>query len=234
MKRAIFYIDGFNLFNGIRKTGKQFLKWLDIQKLSENVLCMDAKNQGEYANLVAVKFFTAKLTKPESYKDEEAKIQNEEKIKRQRVYRRAVETLDKTEIIYGRFFNKSIWCSNCERYHEGYEEKRTDVNIASELLSDAYKNKFDFAYVVSGDSDLLRPIQIVAKMKEKEAIVVFPPHRGSIDLARMANRKIRLKSCRLENCIFPYRIEPKKGKHVICMPDKWRKDAPTHIMEQVN
>ena len=36
----------------------------------------------------------------------------------------------------------------------GHEEKMTDVNIATQLLIDAYDDGFDCALVISGDSDV--------------------------------------------------------------------------------
>ncbi len=41
------------------------------------------------------------------------------------------------------------------------EEKRTDVNLASYLLMDGYDGDFEQAVVVSNDSDLALPIEIV-------------------------------------------------------------------------
>jgi len=40
-------------------------------------------------------------------------------------------------------------------------EKMTDVNIATNMMIDAYTNAFDIAYVISGDSDLVPPIRAI-------------------------------------------------------------------------
>lgn len=37
----------------------------------------------------------------------------------------------------------------------------TDVNIAIQLLGDAFDDKFDVALVISGDSDLTTPVRRV-------------------------------------------------------------------------
>ena len=55
MKKAIVYIDGFNLYYGIRSLNKPYLKWLDVQKLAESFLRGGSQ-------LVQVKFFTAMIT----------------------------------------------------------------------------------------------------------------------------------------------------------------------------
>lgn len=39
----------------------------------------------------------------------------------------------------------------------------TDVNIATQIIIDAYQNKYDMAMLISGDSDLDPPIKAVHK-----------------------------------------------------------------------
>ena len=41
------------------------------------------------------------------------------------------------------------------------EEKGSDVNLATNLLVDAFHNKYELAVIVSKDSDLLAPIKVV-------------------------------------------------------------------------
>jgi hypothetical protein len=66
-QRVIAYIDGSNLYFGMVDAGLKFCKWLDVKKLMESFL---DPNQ----ELVAVKFFTSRLT------------HNEEKEARQSTY----------------------------------------------------------------------------------------------------------------------------------------------------
>ena len=40
------------------------------------------------------------------------------------------------------------------------EEKGSDVNLATHLLYDGFRNDYDIAVVISNDSDLLEPIKI--------------------------------------------------------------------------
>ena len=52
----------------------------------------------------------------------------------------------------------------------------TDVNIAIQLMTDAFDDAFDAALVISGDSDLTTPIRRVReRFPAKRAIVAFPP-----------------------------------------------------------
>ena len=55
------------------------------------------------------------------------------------------------------------------------EEKGSDVNLASFLLLDAFKNDYDVAAVVSNDTDLITLIEMV-KREFGHRIFVFNPH----------------------------------------------------------
>ena len=52
--RVIVYVDGFNLYYGLKDSGLRRYYWLDIQKLAKNLL---KPNQ----RLVAVRYFTTRL-----------------------------------------------------------------------------------------------------------------------------------------------------------------------------
>lgn len=60
------------------------------------------------------------------------------------------------------------------------EEKGSDVNLAAFLLKDCFKNEFDRAVVISNDSDLTTPIEIVVKECGKPVMVINPNHKTSI------------------------------------------------------
>jgi hypothetical protein len=57
-------------------------------------------------------------------------------------------------------------------------EKMTDVSVATAMLVDAFTDKFDAAFLISGDSDLAPPIQAIRNyFTNKRVIVIFPPKR---------------------------------------------------------
>ncbi len=63
------------------------------------------------------------------------------------------------EIDFGHFLSKPVTCRSCGSTWQKNEEKKTDVNIAVRLLEVAYDDRFDVAVVISGDSDLVPPIE---------------------------------------------------------------------------
>lgn len=54
------------------------------------------------------------------------------------------------------------------------EEKGSDVNLASHLINDAWKNSYDAAVVISNDTDLVEPIRIVTQERQKPVFIVCP------------------------------------------------------------
>ena len=57
-QRVMAYIDGFNLYFGLRSKGWQRYYWLDVVKLAESVLEPGSE-------LAGVKYFTAPIASPE-------------------------------------------------------------------------------------------------------------------------------------------------------------------------
>lgn len=172
-----FYIDGFNLYYGSLKTRYPQYRWLDIQALCENLVPNQRVNR--------VHYFTALLSNTAN--DDLVEL-------RQQTHLRALATLPKVEIHYGKFETRRrrmplwepvrnvnapqmVWVSRTE-------EKRSDVNLATYLLIDACYDDFDEAVVISNDSDLVEPITAVRDRFHKRIGVVNPDvaHRRSPDL----------------------------------------------------
>ncbi len=200
-KKAIVYIDGFNLYYGIRSIRKAHLKWLNVQTLAESFM-----EKG--TELLAVKYFTTDI-----------KGNKSDKV-RQQVYLDALATQDKIKIIRGHFLIKGINCSNCNYYNETFEEKKTDVNIACELLADAYEDRFDVAFLVSGDSDLVPAVEKTIT-KNKVVIVAIPPNRKSNELNNIATNCFSINEKRIKQCLLPQHITTRNG-NILYMPKEWQ------------
>ena len=71
-------------------------------------------------------------------------------------------------------------CHSFNAKWDAQEEKETDVNIAVRIVSDAFLDKFDVAYVFSADTDLIPAMKCIRETKdkgfpEKEVVAIFPP-----------------------------------------------------------
>ncbi|MGH7939669.1 MAG: NYN domain-containing protein, partial [Limisphaerales bacterium] len=65
-------------------------------------------------------------------------------------------------------------------------EKGSDVNLATHLLHDAYRNRFEVAAVISGDTDLLEAVRIVTKELKKTVGIICPQPRPPTMLLQAA------------------------------------------------
>ena len=203
--RVVAYIDGFNLYYGMRSRGWRRYYWLDLNQLAERLL-----RSGQ--TLEGVKYFTARVI-PDAG--------SEDKARRQNTYLEALGILPDLAIHYGYYLPKTQQCSACGAIWQTYEEKMTDVNIAVEILSDAYENRFDTAIVVSADSDLARPITAIReRFPGKRVVVAFPPNRASKLLRSVATASFTIGHGVLSNCQFPDRVSAASGRELI-RPESW-------------
>lgn len=98
----------------------------------------------------------------------------------------------------------------------------TDVNIAIQLMTDAFDDAFDVALVISGDSDLTTPIRRVReRFPATRVIVAFPPHRHSKALKQHASGHLAIGEDKLRASQLPDQIV-KPGGYVLHRPAHWR------------
>jgi len=95
------------------------------------------------------------------------------------------------------------------------EEKGSDVNIATHLLSDGYRGAFKVAIVISNDSDLVEAIKIVRNELKKGVIVLNPfssiDDTPSQELNRFATFVKPIRQGVLSASQFPDPMQDKKG-----------------------
>ena len=203
MQRVIAYVDGFNLYFGLKSKDWRRYYWLNIQLLVQNLL-------KPYQKLVLVKYFTARV------------ISSPDKQKRQSNFIEALETLNDFEIFYGKYQLNPVQCPSCRWQGQQPNEKMTDVNIATEILKDAYQDKFDAALLMSADSDLVPPVKAVRQLfPAKRVIVAFPPARSSADLANCASACFTVGRGRISKSLFPDKITKQDGSVLQC-PLSWK------------
>ena len=203
MNRVITYIDGFNLYFGLREKGWHRFYWLNVQLLARNLLKFNQE-------LVMTKYFTARV------------IGSPEKEKRQSTFIEALETVPSLEIIYGKYQLNPRECTHCGFKDQVPNEKMTDVNIAVEMLSDAVKDKFDTALLLSADSDLAPLIRAIKNtFIQKRVVVVFPPKRDSVELRNIAHACLRIGRANLARSLFPDNVRKADG-FILQRPPTWK------------
>jgi uncharacterized LabA/DUF88 family protein len=101
------------------------------------------------------------------------------------------------------------------------KEKRTDINIASQLFLDFYYDNCDTARIISGDSDLVPAIKVTKSIFQNKKIkFYFPPKRFSGEIKKVCDSSKMLPVNILDNCLLPDQLMNKFG-YVIKRPVKW-------------
>jgi len=200
-EKVITYVDGFNLYFGLKSKGWQRFLWLDIWRMSERLL-------KPHQTLVGVKYFTSRIRFPR------------DKASRQNTFLEALETIPGLEIFYGNYQIIRRNCRKCGYLDHVPNEKMSDVNIASEMLTDAFLNKFDTALLVSADGDLMTPVKRIAETVGKRIVVVFPPDRRSFTLEKVATAHMTIGRNHLAHSQFPNEVKKKNG-FILKRPSEW-------------
>lgn len=211
-----FLIDGFNLYHSIEdlyKTNYTKAKWLDVKTLLRTYFTdPDFKNLSEEKHLFnGIYYFTALR-----HHVAEEKPQS---IARHERYINALESTG-IEVIYGGFKPKTINCHKCGKDFIKYEEKKTDVAIATKLLELVNKSHSEVYVIVSGDTDLIPAIETARIIDNNVKIVlVFPFNRTNDELKTYADLSYTIKPKRYKSCQFDGLI--KIGTKQFAKPANW-------------
>lgn len=204
MQRVAVYVDGFNLYFGLKSAGFKRYFWLDLPALARRLL-----RPGQ--QLVATHYFTSYIRNNQH---------NAPDRKRQGTYIEALQ-LCGVHCQFGHYLEKQRNCLHCHTSWTSYEEKMTDVNLAIQLLTDAFDDNYDVALVISGDSDLTTPIcRVRNRFPSKRLIVAFPPRRQSSDLKRAAHGYVSIGEDKLRSSQLPGQIIKPDG-HILQRPATW-------------
>lgn len=204
MTRVAAYIDGFNLYFGLKQARFKRYYWLDVAALSRTLLTSNQR-------LVATHYFSARI------RDNGRNAADQ---KRQNDYLEAL-AVQGVRCQFGHYLEKQRECRSCHATWPDYEEKMTDVNIAIQLMTDAFDDLFDVALIISGDSDLTTPIRRVReRFPAKRVIVAFPPQRHSKALKQHANGHLAISENKLRASQLPDTITKPDG-FVLSRPASW-------------
>lgn len=201
-ERVAAYIDGFNLYFGIRKDGRRYL-WLDLEGLVRSLL-------KPHQQLVAVRYFTAR-------------VRNDPTAERhQETYLKALEAHSGVlEIRHGRFQQKSRMCYSCRSSWHEYEEKETDVSLSVSLLEDGVNGLYDMALIVSADSDMTPAVRALKRLAPGARVVAaLPPHRNSAGLAAVCDAAFPIGIAKVRQAQLPETVMD--GPRPLTRPEHWK------------
>lgn len=169
------YIDGFNLYKGVLERNPQY-KWLDLKKFCAFALPNIELGEIHYFTARVKQRFVGdqapyrqhtylRVLQDQGVQVHLGKFRKDEEWTRV-LADRAHSLLEPalpshfglTEVAFGRS-RREAFPDKPKTRVQRFEEKGSDVNLASYLLRDAYRKTVENQLVITGDSDLVTPIQ---------------------------------------------------------------------------
>jgi uncharacterized LabA/DUF88 family protein len=216
---AFVYIDGFAVYHMCFRHGadRNHLKWLDFRALAAALLPDE--------EIAKVRYYTARVgDTPE----------DPQRASRQDAYLRALATLPGLEICQGNFVKskrevrlvsppagvdprQTAWVR---------QEKRSDVTLATHLLTDAFDGQMSVALLMTNDSDFIEPVRNVRERFGVRLIVISPDDRVSKRLANAASFARPLDYGLLEKCQLPDIVVDADGREIF-RPPAWTRREET-------
>jgi uncharacterized LabA/DUF88 family protein len=177
----------------------------------------------EHNDIQKIKYFTARVKPEDSDLD---------KPHRQDAYLRAIQTCPQVEVFYGHFLSHPVRAKlvnpiQGQKFAEiiKTEEKGSDVNIAVNILNDAWLDLYDCAIIVSNDSDLAEAMRLVKHHHPKKVLGLITPTGNangksypSKQLAQYANFLKKIRTANISAAQFPENIQGTS----ITKPRSWR------------
>ncbi len=203
-QKVIVYVDGFNFYYGLKAKHWKKFYWLDVVKFFESML---SANQ----ELVEVNYFSARPHNPCA-------------ARKQDLFFNANKRNPKFHLILGKYLKKDLPCPNCGGIIHTFEEKETDVRVATQMINDVYKKRCDITIIVSADSDMVPSVELIRDIAPAHKIFAyFPPLKHSITLSNSCDmvRKLSEYKARFNQAVLPDEVTLPSG-FVAKRPDNWK------------
>ena len=125
-KRVIVYVDGYNFYYGLKNGGTKWKRhyWLDMVKFFERMMLPDQE-------LIEVNYYSA------------VPLDDQQAADNQDVLFSANLLNPKFKLHLGRYKKKKFKCQNCGFKNKTYEEKESDVRVATGMLVDLFTKRCD-------------------------------------------------------------------------------------------
>ena len=206
-QQVIVYVDGYNFYYGLRNGGVKWKRfyWLDIVKFFERMMLPNQE-------LVEVNYYSARPL------DDQQAADNQD------VLFSANLLNPKFKLHLGRYKKKKFKCQNCGFKNKTYEEKESDVRVATGMLVDMYNKRCDITIVVSADSDMIPSVEIIKQAAPEHPVHVFvPPTQKSFALASKCDHVVWLGHyrARFVQSVLPENVTLKNG-YIVHRPENWK------------
>jgi hypothetical protein len=99
------------------------------------------------------------------------------------------------------------------------EEKGSDVNIATHMLCDGFRDAYDVAALISNDTDLVEPLRVIREELGKGVALLSPSKYPSPLLAKYATTMRQIRPGVLRASLFPDVLSDSEG--TFSKPSSW-------------
>ena len=171
--RVMIFIDGSNLYHSLKNYFRR--ADIDIGKFGRKLL--------EKRRLVRIYYYNARVGRkeePERYKDQQA-------------FFNGINATPYTELRLGRLVYIN-WPS-APPY-----EKGVDIQLATDMITHSFKNNYDVAILVAGDTDYVGALQAVKDNGKNVEVALFGRERTSMQLRNVSDRVIAIDGRLLRGC----------------------------------
>lgn len=180
------------MYHALSELKQPHLKWLNLMKLANYLIKRNTQT------IVGVRYFSA-------FAEHFNRTDKIDSLMRHRAYVRALEAKG-VDCIMGNFAKR-------DRIYKGkgykaqwrrYEEKQTDVGIGVHLINDAHLGRFDRAFMLSLDTDMLPVLKLMKSERPHQPVIVYaPPHRAHHrDIQALASGVESIKVSQIERSLF--------------------------------
>lgn len=206
-QKVIVYVDGYNFYYGLRNGKAQWRRayWLDVVEFFERMMQADQE-------LVEVNYYSSRpVDDPQAYDNQDE-------------FFSANKLNPKFKLHLGRYKKKKFKCQNCGFRNKTYEEKETDVHVATGMLVDVFLHRCDVTIIVSADSDMIPSVEAIKSFAPQHPVIAFiPPTQHSYALVGKCDTTVYLEQyrARFMQALLPEEIAMPNG-HILHCPSNWK------------
>lgn len=171
--RLMIFIDGSNLYHSLKGHFKR--TDIDIGRFANKLI--------DKRHLVRIYYYNASVGRREE----------PERYRHQQAFFASISAIPYCELRLGRLVY--INWPNTPPY-----EKGVDIQLTTDLLTHSFKNNYDVAILVAGDSDYMGALQAVKDNGKNIEVALFGKERTSRSLREVADRVITIDRRLLRGC----------------------------------
>ncbi|MFH1383195.1 MAG: NYN domain-containing protein [Chloroflexota bacterium] len=172
-ERVMIFIDGSNMYHSLK--GEFRRTDIDLRKFCDKLI--------DRRRLIRIYYYNATVGRKEE----------PDRYMRQQAFLNSVKMIPYCEVRLGRlvYYN---W-PNTPPY-----EKGIDIMLTTDLLTHSFKNNYDVAILVTGDSDYVGAVQAAKDNGKNVEVALFGKERTSMPLREVADRIITIDGRFLRGC----------------------------------